>query len=195
MESRMRLAILGGSFDPPHIGHLYLAEVLSVECGYDKVLFVPANHPAHKKIQSHVTAEQRVEMVRHCLEDLDKFDVEDCEIRRGGVSNSIDTVHYIKDSHPGLEGKPALLIGDDLLEGFSEWKDVDQLMEEAEIVVAKRESAFPKAVSFPHTYLDNLIVPVSSTEIRSRVSRGKAFRYLVTDKIYSYIVHNNLYVD
>jgi nicotinate-nucleotide adenylyltransferase len=191
----MKAALLGGTFDPPHIGHMYLADVLIREAGYERVFFVPAYKPAHKNVKSNLSPRQRLEMLEYVLEGEAHFIPEPCEIKRGGTSYSIETVRYVKEHYSELKGNPGLVIGDDLIEGFSEWKESEKRTEEADIIVAKRESADPLDFPYPHTYLDNLIVPVSSTLIRKAVSDGRAFRYLVTERVYSYIVQNRLYVD
>ncbi len=188
----MKLAILGGTFDPPHIGHFFLADMMTVEVGYDLVLFIPSNIPAHKTVESNITPEERLKMLEQALSDTPQFRIDECELRRGGVSYSIDTVRYIKDRYGG---KPALIIGDDLVEGFSSWKESEALPREADIFVARRNRQDRPDLPFSHTHLDNIRIPVSSTEVRQRIRNKQAFRYLVTEKIYSYIRENHLYVD
>ena len=187
----MKLAILGGTFDPPHIGHFFLADMMTVEVGYDLVLFIPSNIPAHKTVESNITPEARLKMLEQALSDTPRFGIDDCELRRGGISYSIDTVRDIKGRYGG---KPGLIIGDDLVEGFSSWKESEALLREADIFVARRNRQ-DRPICLSHTHLDNIRIPVSSTEVRKRIRNKQAFRYLVTEKIYSYIRENHLYVD
>lgn len=189
----MKLAILGGTFDPPHIGHLVLAEILHIELGYSKILFVPANIPAHKDVQSGTSPEQRLQMVRIAVSDMDAAIAEDCELRRGGTSYSIDTVRELKQRYPELEANPGLCIGDDLLGGFSRWKEYSRLVNEAEIIIARRLQEYGEPPGFPHVYMENPLLLISSTDIRNRIRSGKAYRYLVTEKIYSYIEGERIY--
>lgn len=190
----MKLAILGGTFDPPHIGHLFLADICLVELGYTKVLFVPAHIPAHKEIESGTGPKERLEMLRLETEGRDGFDLSDMEIQRGGISYSIDTVREVKTKYPEMKGNPGLLIGDDLLSDFHEWKEYSNLCREADIIVARREPSRADTVNFRHTYLENPVLPVSSSAVRERRKKNMAFRYLVTEKIYSYIMEKQLYV-
>ncbi len=189
----MKLAIIGGTFDPLHIGHLFLADIVITELEYTKVLFVPANIPAHKTVDSATSAEQRLEMIALEIAQVQSVEVSDIEIRRGGTSYSIDTVRECKKLYPGLEGKPGLVIGDDLLSHFSEWKEYESLWKEADIIIARRDEKKYKNINFPHVYLDNPVLPISSSEIRHRIHEEKAFRYLVTGKIYAYIKEQKLY--
>lgn len=189
----MRIAVLGGTFDPPHIGHFFLAEILLLELHYTTVFLVPANIPAHKAVKSETRPRERLNMVALEAENLRNTEVSDMEIRRGGTSYSIDTVRELKRRYPELEGKPGLVIGDDLLPNFSEWKEFDALTAEADVIIARRRAERAETIPFPHTYLDNPLLPISSTEIRRRIREKKAYRYLVTEKIYSYIREHRLY--
>jgi nicotinate-nucleotide adenylyltransferase len=189
----MKLVIFGGTFDPPHIGHLFLADVCVEELKYSRVLFIPANIPAHKPMESGTGPGDRLSMLERETASLPFADVDDTEIRRGGVSYSIDTVRELKQRCPDMEGKPGLLIGDDLLSGFLEWKESDAVTAEADIIIARRLPEKIENVPFPHTYLDNPVLPVASREIRERIIEKKAYRYLVTEKIYAYIREKHLY--
>jgi len=190
----MKLAILGGTFDPPHIGHFFIADTVTVELGYDLVLFIPSNIPAHKRVESKVSPEERLEMLETAIEGNPRFGLDDCELRRGGISYSIDTVREIAGRYKGISGKPGLIIGDDLVDGFPSWKESKALPYEADILVAKRTETGRSDLSFSHTNLGNIRIPVSSTEIRERIRKKQAFRYLVNEKIYSYIREKHLYV-
>ena len=189
----MKLAVLGGTFDPPHIGHLFLAEMCVLELGYSHVFFIPAYMPAHKTVESGATPENRLEMLKRETAGLENVEVDNTEIRRGGISYSIDTIRDLKERFYNLEGNPGLLIGDDLVAQFSEWKEYEALTREADILIARRLEEKCKNITFPHTYLKNPLFPVSSTEIRRRIRERMAYRYLVTEKIYSYIKEKHLY--
>ena len=189
----MKYALLGGTFDPPHIGHLFFAEMCVVELGYFHVLLVPANIPAHKTVESGTGPEERLKMLKNETQSIEYVSVDDSEILRGGISYSIDTVRDVKKRYPEMDGNPGLLLGDDLVPHFTEWKEYEALTREADIIIARRLPEKVEEISFPHRYLDNPVLPVSSTEIRERVKEKKAYRYLVTEKIYSYIREKHLY--
>lgn len=217
----MKLAILGGSFNPLHIGHAMLADVITHELGYDKVLFIPTSNPPHKEITAKITTEQRVEMVRRFCESVGtgKFELETCEIERGGISYTVDTLDYIIKKYEGqLEGKPALLMGEEIAAEFSKWRDPDVVASKSDLIIVPRyPDYYGKNVSeaqnipkgnyygdfkvgfnrakfkYPHRYLEIPILTVSSTEIRARVASNKSYKYLVPKTIYEYIEEEKLY--
>lgn len=188
----MRVLILGGSFNPVHIGHLIMAQELRLQFGYDKVLVVPSLRPPHKELSEDPGSAHRLAMLRLALEGDDSAQIEDCEIRRGGTSFTIDTVREIA-RRPGIEGKPGLVIGDDLIPGFPSWREPEVLAGEADLVCAHRSSAARLDFAFPHRYGDNPLIPVSSSLVRERARAGKPFRYLVPARVHDYILENRLY--
>jgi nicotinate-nucleotide adenylyltransferase len=172
-----RTAIFGGTFNPPHIGHLFMADEILHLVDCDTVLFVPTHIPPHKSIEDPGPS-IRYSMLAESISAEDQMDLDDCEIGRSGVSYTIDTVrHLIKNGR--IEPRPFLIIGDDLVDGFLSWKEPEALGVECEILVVHRcfeERLKPK---FPHTYVDNKVLPVSSTDIRARIKNGESWRYLV----------------
>lgn len=190
----MKIAFLGGSFNPVHVGHLALADAVHAELGYDLVILVPANIPPHKELSSGATAADRLAMLALAVEGKDYLAVDGCEIERGGVSYTIDTVGYLsaKYGRP-LEGKLALVIGEDLVDGFDKWKDVPGLVERTDIVVARRPGGSASPFAHPHIQLENSLMPVSSSDIRERIAARKSWRYLVPEPVYGYIVSHTLY--
>jgi len=190
----MRAAILGGTFNPVHHGHLFVAEVARTSCGYDRVIFVPSNVPAHKEVPAAVEARDRLRMVRLALSGARGFVCDSCEIRRGGVSYMIETVLDIERRyHP--EGRLGLIIGDDLLEGFTRWKRAEELARRVELLVCRRDSADPLHFPYQHRYLPNALLPISSTRIRARVASGETIRFLVPEPVRRYIERHGLYLD
>ncbi|MBN2508737.1 MAG: nicotinate (nicotinamide) nucleotide adenylyltransferase [Spirochaetales bacterium] len=186
----MRTAIIGGSFNPPHIGHLQLAEEVKT-LGFERIIFVPSNISAHKPLIERPSALQRLEMTRLAA-DIAGAVTEDCEIRRGGVSYTIETVQYCKNKYR-VTGRPAVVIGDDLLKGFSMWKCASELAEQAQIIIAHRVSEQRLPFEYAHVYMDNYMLPVSSSQIRALRAEGKAYRFLVPPAIFDYIEDRNLY--
>ena len=186
----MRTVIIGGTFNPVHVGHLMLAEEVRVQEGFDRVVFVPSNKPAHKVVDG-TTVSQRLEMLRLAVQGFDIV-VETCELAREGISYSIDTVRYLLD-HYDLEGRPALVLGDDLFESFGSWKDAQELSRLAELLVAHRKFAHQLSSPWPHRYLDNKLIDVSSTEIRQRVRAGRAWKALVPPAVAEFMEIHHLY--
>lgn len=190
----MRIAILGGTFNPLHIGHLALADDVRTRLGYDRILLIPANIPPHKELAGGAGAADRLEMLRRAASDTEWLGVEDCEIVRGGVSYTIDTVTYLEEKYAlELEGKIGLVIGQDLVPGFSTWKNAAVIAERTDIILALRPGSTGVQFDVPHIPLENPLLTVSSSDIRARISSGKSWRYLVPDPVYRYIVEHNLY--
>jgi len=187
----MKTAIFGGTFNPVHIGHLIIAEEVLAQTDCDRVLFVPANVPPHKEVDD-PGPELRFAMLRESIAGNPRFSASDCEIRRSGVSYSIDTIRFIVDQ--GIaEPFPSLVIGDDLVEGFGSWKEHDAIVRESRIIIVHRRYAQRLRTQIPHIYIDNEIFPVSSTLIRTRIREGKAWRYLVPEAARIAIEEHRLY--
>jgi len=195
----MRLAVLGGSYNPIHIGHLMLADAVALRYGYDTVAFVPAFLSPFKDGHSGCTAEDRLAMVKLAIADNPAFYCEPCEIQRQGVSYTIDTLQFLKKKFPQCEEKIGLIIGDDLLEGFAGWREAERIPDYADIIVGNRISdrySTEQAASagrVPHLRVDNALLPVSSSGIRAAIQEKKSWRYLVPSAVYSYIKEHKLY--
>lgn len=197
----MRLAMLGGSFNPIHIGHLLLADEVCHRLGYDKVLFVPVNIPPHKELAEGASSQQRLEMIQLAIAGNPRFAVETCELERGGISYTYDTIQYLRKKYEGqLEGKLGLIMGDDLVEGFEEWGHYQELPSLADIVLARRicwDGTQRKDFPYIHVELENGILPVSSSQIRAAgaagCGKGPSWRYLVPESVYRYIIERKLY--
>lgn len=135
----MRLAVLGGSFNPIHIGHLALADEVCVELGYDRIAFVPTFIPPHKTFADTVSAVDRLEMVKRVCQQDDRFFAESCEIDRGGTSYTFDTIEYLEKKYAGqLDDKIGLIMGDDLLPGFHLWYRAEELSRKCNLILARR---------------------------------------------------------
>ena len=187
----MRTAIFGGSFNPFHVGHLVIADEIlgSGLCG--RILFVPAFLPPHKSIED-PGARFRLAMVGRSIEEEEGLGVDDCEILRKGVSYSIDTISYLVEGEK-VEPNPLLVIGDDLVGGFKKWKNPDALLKVCEILIVHRRHDERIHTDFPHRYVDNPIIPISSTMVRDRILRGKPWRFLVPEGSRKVIEENGLY--
>lgn len=186
----MKTVIIGGTFNPVHVGHLLLAEEARVQEGYERVVFVPSNKPAHKVVDG-TTVAQRLEMLKLAIRGYDVV-LETCELDRNGISYSIDTVRYVL-AHYELTGRPSLVLGDDLFETYHTWRDAEELGRLAELLVAHRKYAHTLDSPWPHRYMKNKLIDVSSTEIRGRVREGLAWKALVPPLVAQYIETHHLY--
>ena len=186
-----RVALLGGSFDPVHLGHLHIAEVVLGAGSYDRVLFIPAHLPSHKPHLRLAAAGHRLTMLRLATARRPGFAVSDIELRRGGVSYTVDTVRQLQRN--GTVGaRPGLVVGDDLGAELDTWREAEALFGMVELLVARRSSQ-PVPLPFPHRRLANHPLPLSSSELRRRVRAGQVIRALVPDPVEAYIREHGLY--
>ncbi|GHV67170.1 nicotinate-nucleotide adenylyltransferase [Spirochaetia bacterium] len=174
----MKLAILGGSFNPVHLGHLYLAEAVLSSFGYDRVLLIPAFQSPFKPGAEAPSPKDRLDMLAASIAADPRLTIDDCEIKREGVSYTIDTIFSVKERY-GLREKPALILGDDLTAGFLQWRRAEEIAKETDIIIAHRIS--PQKADFPYKYreLNNEIMDISSALVRERIKKGGNWRYLV----------------
>ena len=192
----MALALFGGSFNPPHVGHLAVAEACADAAGLDRVLWVPAATPPHKRDdRGLVEAAHRLEMVRLAIQGNDRFEVWDAEVRRAGVSYTVDTVRDLASSRPGDD--LALILGGDSLAALASWREPRAILDSARLVVYGRPGAgldgVPRWVLDRTTRVEAVPLDVSSTAIRERIGRGQTVRYLVPDAVVAYAAEHRLY--
>jgi nicotinate-nucleotide adenylyltransferase len=170
----VKLAILGGSFNPIHIGHLYLADAVLSECDYDRVLLIPARVSPFKQDIPAAPAGDRLDMILASITADPGLIVDDAELKRGGVSFTVDTVAEIIERYRP-DGKPGLVIGDDLAADFHKWKKAEELAEAADIIVARRLAGVPaERFRYPRVTLRNDVIEVSSAMIRERIAAESA---------------------
>ncbi|MDR1929029.1 MAG: nicotinate (nicotinamide) nucleotide adenylyltransferase [Treponema sp.] len=192
----MKLAVLGGSFNPIHLGHLYLADTVLSILDFDRVLLVPAHTSPFKPETPGASPRDRLDMVLASVAASPRLGVDDLEMRRGGISYTADTLEeIIKQYRP--EGKPALILGDDLAKDFAGWKRAAEIAERAELIIARRVSdpsnGRPPSFPFPCTPVRNEIMEISSAMVRDRIGRGGAWRSLVPQGARFIIEERGLY--
>ena len=188
----MRLGIFGGTFDPPHIGHL-LAAVDAVErLTLDRLVLVPASVQPLKADAATAAPAHRLAMTRLLVEDEDRFAVDPLEIERAGLSFSVDTLRTFAERHPADER--FFLVGADVLRTFERWREPARVLELAQLVVMTRDDgASPGAVPDGARVIPSRRVDVSSTEIRARAAAGRSLHGFVPDSIAAYIAAHGLY--
>ena len=191
----MKICLFGGTFDPPHIGHLLIAQTVCEAENFDKILFIPAYTPPHKNNITPV--KHRIEMVKLAISDNPNFEYSDADIVRKGVSYTIDTILDIKQKFDLKNDEVYCLIGSDSLIDLKNWKDSKKILKECNVIVAIRPGFRPSDI--PHWILQEVHfanIPrfeLSSTKIRSRWVKDLTIRYMVTLPIWEYINKNNLY--
>lgn len=217
----MKVAVFGGTFNPLHVGHAMLADTIIRELGYDKVLFVPTFQPPHKDASKIIPAQHRLKMIEDfcASEGSGHFELETCEVDRGGISYTSDTLEYLTKKYEGkLSKKLAFVMGDEVAAEFDKWRNPEKVSALADLIIIHRypdvkamESSLYankpsgdykgdfsvkfdlKNFKYPSIYVESPMLPVSSTDIRRRISEGKSFRYLVPPAVFDYIIENNLY--
>ena len=193
----MKACLFGGTFDPPHLGHLILAQTIFEAENFDKIVFVPAHKPPHKKESGYSSVNSRKEMVKLAIQENPNFVMSDLEILRGGISYSLDTIiEYKKETK--IESKDLFfLIGSDTLKTFYTWHKPSQILKECQLIVAIRPGFRPSDIDtriLSKVQFANIPrIEISSSHIRRRWKEGKTIRYMVTQQVWEYLNDNKLY--
>jgi len=187
----MKIGILGGTFNPVHIGHLILAEEAREKLGLDKIVFIPTFLPPHKGNLNIAPADDRLKMLKLAIKGNKYFEVSDIEFRRKGYSYTIDTLKELKKIYSADE--LYFIIGSDLLKYLNEWKDLNEIIKMVKFVVATRPGFPFEGIPDYMRTLPIRAVDVSAFEVRRCVAENKSFGYLVTDKVFDYIKKRKLY--
>ena len=193
----MTIGIFGGTFNPPHIGHLIVIESVRDQFHYDKILFIPSANPPNKSDPTLPAAGKRLEMTRLAVRNSPEFEVSDVEARRGGISYSIDTLTALSELFP--EGSLSLIIGADNLMEFQTWRSPHEILAIADLVVMSRPGFPAENIKNEYRRLARFInvpsVGISSSDIRRRIKLGRSIRYLVPKEVEEYIHRHTLYRD
>jgi nicotinate-nucleotide adenylyltransferase len=190
-----RTGVFGGTFDPPHVGHLIVAQDIVEELALDRMLVVPAAQPPHKPDSTHAHAELRARMVEAAVENHPRLHASRLEVERGGPSYTVDTLRALCRDAAGDE--LFLVIGSDQLRAFATWRAPREVARLAKVVVIARGGVLPEAapgeVDVPYRTVPVTRVDISSTEVRRRVSEGRSVRYWVPDGVLEIIREEKLY--
>ncbi len=188
----MRLGIFGGSFDPPHLGHLLPVIDAKEALGLDSVRFIPAGDQPLKVGRASANGLHRLAMTERLVRGIEGFGADRSEIDRGGLSYSVDTVTQISNAHPGVE--LVLLLGADAYALFEQWREPERIRSLASIAVLLRGGdPRPPDSGKPVQVLETRRVDISSTELRARVANGRTIHGFVPDAVADYIAEHRLY--
>lgn len=187
----MRVGIFGGSFDPPHVGHLLAASDATEALGLDRLVWVPAGVQPLKGAVAGAPAEARLSMVEAAVAADPRFGVSAIEIERGGLSYTVDTLAAFADEYPAAER--FLVIGMDSVATFDRWREPERIMALAQVAVLQRATDAALAVPAGMQVVSTRRVDVSSTEVRARVRAGKPVRGFVPDAVARVIERAGLY--
>jgi nicotinate-nucleotide adenylyltransferase len=196
----VRIGILGGTFNPPHLGHLVCGQEAYRELELDRVMLIPARIPPHKSVEEEPGAEHRLELCRLAVRDDDRFEVSALELERDGPSYTVDSLQMLTAHAPNTDF--FLIVGGDIAAGLPEWREPERVLELATLAVAKRRGTARGTVE---RSLDSLRggerarffamprIGISSTMIRRRVRAGQPIRYFVPDRVADHIRRHDLY--
>lgn len=188
----MRLGILGGTFDPPHLGHLLAASDAFEVLELDRLAFVPAGEQPLKSGQVIASAAERLAMTRLMVDGDTRFEVDPLEIEREGLSYTVRTLEDLSRRHSGAA--LFLLVGEDVLGSFDQWREPERVRELAEMVVLRRTTwEMPVVMAAGARVIPTRRVEISSTEIRTRVRDGRSIRGFVADAVREFIETAGLY--
>ncbi len=204
--SNKRIGLFGGTFDPPHIGHLISAQSIADTLALDEVIFIPASQPPHKLGLSISSAEHRYNMLALAIEDNPKFSIDHVELNKAEPCYTINTVRYFLERY--REDKLYWLIGADSLAELPSWYRFEELIELIDIVAAWRGGFENRRVlselkekvdgqqyeKLSNGLIRTPMIEISASEIRQRVKENKSIKYLVPSKVQDYIIRNELYV-
>ena len=192
-----RLGIFGGTFNPPHMGHLIISQRILALANLDKIIFIPSSISPHKRDARLAPSDKRYQMTKLATEGNPKFEVSDIEIKRGGVSYTIDTLLAIRDLYPGTS--LFLIIGIDNWVEFNSWKSPSEILAIADLLVMNRPGFKNTEISHIHDknvkFIDVPNIEISGTMIRLDIKSGRSIKYLVPPSVEQYIAHYALYHD
>ena len=199
--SRERIGLFGGTFDPPHLGHLILASEAQFQLELNRLLWTLTPEPSHKQDQLITSIEHRLAMVNLAIADNPSFELSRAELDRPGPHYTLDTIKLIAEQHPDAEIIP--IIGGDSLHDLPSWHRPQELLYAAHWIGVMRrpgeaanleelERELPGISSKVH-YVNAPLLEIASSEIRSRIADGRPYRYYLTDPVYHYINQHQLY--
>ena len=188
----MRVGILGGTFNPIHIGHLAIAQTALEKVGLKRVIFVPCHRPPHKGNKRLASPMHRYNMVKLAIGRNPLFAISDFEVKRKKKSYSIDTIKHFKKILP-RNAKLFFIIGGDMLSSLKRWKSVDEILSIASFIAVNRPAYKKKENAIPYHSVKMPGLDISSSHLRQQIAQGKSIKYLVPDKVIGYINKQKLY--
>jgi nicotinate-nucleotide adenylyltransferase len=196
----VRIGIMGGTFNPPHLGHLICAQEAYIQLGLDRVMLMPARIPPHKPVDDEPGPEHRLRLSGLAVRGDERFEVSDLEMARPGPSYTVDTLEELHSSAP--EHELFLIVGGDIAAGLPDWREPERVLSLSTLAIAKRRGTSRAAVDGALRALRGgeraeffrmPRIAISSTMLRERVRAGESIRYYVPDPVVNYIDRHHLY--
>lgn len=186
-----KIGILGGTFNPPHLGHLIIAEQVKDQLDLDRILFMPTAEPPHSSREKEtISSKKRVEMLDLAIMNHPDFDLELYEVEKEGKNYTFNTMKALIDLYPGVEFY--FIIGGDMIADLPTWHRIEELVHLVQFVGVERPG-YSEESKYPIIMVDIPMTNISSSVIRDKVSKGCSIRYLVPDTVREYIETEGLY--
>ncbi|AJH78881.1 MULTISPECIES: nicotinate-nucleotide adenylyltransferase [Heyndrickxia] len=185
-----KVGILGGTFDPPHIGHLIIANEILQDLKLDEVRFMPNQNPPHKEKTAGITGCDRIKMLTLAISGQPAFSIEAIEMERPGRSYTYDTMVLLKKREPDTDFY--FIIGADMIEYLPKWRNIDQLVRLVRFVGVNRP-AYSHQTKYPVQFVEIPEIHISSSLIRERLEKKRSVKYLIPDAVWEYIKEHHLY--
>ncbi|WP_339190143.1 nicotinate-nucleotide adenylyltransferase [Paenibacillus sp. FSL P2-0121] len=192
----MKVGIMGGTFDPLHIGHMMAAEAARDTYGLQEVWFMPSHIPPHKH-EAGVSGEDRLAMVQEAVKNHEAFCTLDWEVVRGGVSYTYETIRRLQEEYPHFD--LYFIIGADMVQYLPKWNEIEELVQRLTFIGVGRPGtpldldALPDFIAKKVLLADMPLVDISSTMLRERAAAGKSIRYMVPEAVFNYVQRSGLY--
>lgn len=192
----MKVGIMGGTFDPLHIGHMMAAEAARDTYGLQEVWFMPSHIPPHKH-EAGVSGEDRLAMVQEAVKNHEAFCTLDWEVVRGGVSYTYETIRRLQEEYPHFD--LYFIIGADMVQYLPKWNEIEELVQRLTFIGVGRPgtpldlNALPDFIAKKVLLADMPLVDISSTMLRERAAAGKSIRYMVPEAVFDYVQRSGLY--
>ena len=198
-----KVGIMGGTFNPVHYGHLFLAEVAYEQLGLDQILFMPSKNPPHKEKPKDVTGQQRVDMLKLAIQDNPHFQLSLVELEREGMTYTADTLSILAQTHPDTQYY--FIVGADSLLAMQQWWNPQTVFDNCIVVAACRDFVDKEQLQQHAKYLENNFkakiiiidmptIQIASSDIRERLAQDKSVRYYIPTAVYDYINKKELYL-
>lgn len=190
-DTRHRIGILGGTFNPPHLGHLLMAEQVGHQLELDEVWFMPTAKPPHAPGKTTIASQHRLQMLHLAIQGNPLFKIQPYEINRGGTNYTVDTMYHFTQEYP--ESDFYFIIGGDSANDLHQWHKIEELANLVQFVGVRRPNQAIYQGPYPIIWVDSPLVDLSSTEIRLRVYLDQSIRYQVVPEVADYIYAHQLY--
>ena len=192
-SKREKVGVFGGTFNPPHLGHLIIAEQVKDQLDLDKILFLPTAEPPHSSIEkTTISSEKRVQMLDLSTMDNSDFEIELYEVENGGKNYTYDTMKALTDLYPAVDFY--FIIGGDMIMDLPTWHRIDELIHLVQFVGVNRRG-IEMLTDYPIIIVDTPLIDISSSTIRQKVKNGHSIKYLVSEDVRNYIESERLYQD